>query len=202
MLRKLAACLVLAMGCAASGGTGSEVPHAVRDRELPPETQATLRTCFDRAGDRLKEGGAFHFDVYVTEWGQPERVRLTESSPEGSGVESCVEGALRDMQLRPQDLWDLRKQVEADASSQKFIGNPLVISAGAWLLMAAGATLVVMVAVHYMPDAIDAAKRRRKRQIIKDECIAECTATFPTPDFGFKFWNCVNDCMRRRGVTP
>jgi hypothetical protein len=33
-------------------------------------------------------------------------------------------------------------------------------------------------------------------------CIAECTASLPTPDFGFEFWNCVNDCMRRRGVTP
>src|SRR5262249_46049816 len=102
-----------------------------------------------------KEGGAFRFDVHVTEWGQAERVRLKDSSPEGSGIEPCVEGALRDMQLRPQDVWDLHNQVEVDTSSRRFIGNPAAAAAaggfslGAWFLIAGGATVIVMVAIYY-----------------------------------------------------
>jgi hypothetical protein len=35
---------------------------------------------------------------------------------------------------------------------------------------------------------------------IKDGCIDDCTDTsLPTPDFGFKFWNCVNKCVADQG---
>lgn len=31
----------------------------------------------------------------------------------------------------------------------------------------------------------------------KDQCIEECTAVLPTKDFGFSFFNCVNECLAR-----
>jgi RHS repeat-associated protein len=34
---------------------------------------------------------------------------------------------------------------------------------------------------------------------IKDKCIAECNSTLPTGDNGFRFWNCLNSCMKEFG---
>jgi hypothetical protein len=41
------------------------------------------------------------------------------------------------------------------------------------------------------------------RGIVKNACIAECSeSSLPTYNFGWKFFNCVNDCMRRHGYDP
>jgi hypothetical protein len=41
------------------------------------------------------------------------------------------------------------------------------------------------------------------RSIVKNACIAECSeSSLPTYNFGWKFFNCVNDCMRRHGYDP
>ena len=41
------------------------------------------------------------------------------------------------------------------------------------------------------------------RSIVKNACIAECSElSLPTYNFGWKFFNCVNDCMRRHGYDP
>ncbi|MBI5874302.1 MAG: RHS repeat-associated core domain-containing protein [Deltaproteobacteria bacterium] len=35
---------------------------------------------------------------------------------------------------------------------------------------------------------------------IRDYCIEKCSeSSLPTPDYGFKFWNCVNACLRKFG---
>jgi hypothetical protein len=41
------------------------------------------------------------------------------------------------------------------------------------------------------------------RNIVKNACIAECSeSSLPTYNFGWEFFNCVNDCMRRHGYDP
>lgn len=41
------------------------------------------------------------------------------------------------------------------------------------------------------------------RSIVKNACIAECSeSSLPTYNFGWKFFNCVNDCLRRHGYDP
>ncbi len=41
------------------------------------------------------------------------------------------------------------------------------------------------------------------RGIVKNACIAECSeSSLPTYNYGWKFVNCVNDCMRRHGYDP
>jgi hypothetical protein len=41
------------------------------------------------------------------------------------------------------------------------------------------------------------------RNIVKNACIAECSeSSLPTGNDGWKFFNCVNDCMRRHGYDP
>lgn len=41
------------------------------------------------------------------------------------------------------------------------------------------------------------------RSIVKNACIAECSeSSLSTHNYGWKFFNCVNDCMRRHGHDP
>jgi hypothetical protein len=41
------------------------------------------------------------------------------------------------------------------------------------------------------------------RSIVKNACVAECSeSSFPTYNYGWKFFNCVNDCMSRHGYDP
>lgn len=52
--------------------------------------------------------------------------------------------------------------------------------------------------------AVDvAANDNIMRSIVKNACIAECSeSSLPTYDYGWKFFNCINDCMRRHGYDP
>jgi len=41
------------------------------------------------------------------------------------------------------------------------------------------------------------------RSIVKNACIAECSeSSLPSYNYGWRFFNCVNDCMRRHGHDP
>jgi len=38
---------------------------------------------------------------------------------------------------------------------------------------------------------------------VKNECIERCSnSSLPSGDHGFKFWNCVNRCMKDNGCEP
>jgi RHS repeat-associated protein len=38
---------------------------------------------------------------------------------------------------------------------------------------------------------------------VKDQCIAKCSETsLPSGDYGFRFWNCVNKCLKDNGCGP
>jgi hypothetical protein len=52
--------------------------------------------------------------------------------------------------------------------------------------------------------AVDIAARDDiMRSIVKNACIAECSdSSLPTGDYGWKFFRCYNDCMRRHGYDP
>lgn len=52
--------------------------------------------------------------------------------------------------------------------------------------------------------AVDVAARDDiMRSIVKNACIAECSeSSLPTYDYSWKFFNCMNDCMRRHGYDP
>jgi len=52
--------------------------------------------------------------------------------------------------------------------------------------------------------AVDIAARDDiMRSIVKNACIAECSElSLPTGDYGWRFFRCYNDCMRRHGYDP
>jgi hypothetical protein len=59
-------------------------------------------------------------------------------------------------------------------------------------------------AVDDSSGAVDIAARDDiMRSIVKNACIAECSETsLFNSDYGWKFFNCLNDCMRRHGYDP
>jgi hypothetical protein len=81
------------------------------------------------------------------------------------------------------------------------IGIPPAEEAGAALIGEALIGLIGIVFVLAVTPIADTPVRPSEAECkqIKDDCIAECARELPTPDHGFKFWNCVNDCMRREG---
>jgi hypothetical protein len=52
--------------------------------------------------------------------------------------------------------------------------------------------------------AVDIAARDDiMRSIVKNACIAECSeSSLSNYDYGWKFFNCLNDCMKRHGYDP
>lgn len=204
----LALCSGLAftpIGC--GGGQETEAtPHGGEGPTIPEGTVAALKACAGQGRDRLKETSyTFLFDVEAMESGQAGRVRLKDSSPGDRAMESCMADALKSMPVPPSVLYALAQQVEVSPQSRGVMGVLAlggVVSLIPALIVVAGVTVVVGVAVVLSKDAIEAVKRR-KRERIKEECITECSdSSLPTPDHGFEFWNCVNECMKRRGVVP
>jgi hypothetical protein len=74
------------------------------------------------------------------------------------------------------------------------------------VIEAGGVTVIAEVAILIVAAEIDAAKRRptsknsekERCKRVKQACIVYCTdTTLPTPDFGWKFQNCKNDCIER-----
>ncbi len=75
------------------------------------------------------------------------------------------------------------------------------------LILAAGVTIIVAITVYVVSDTStatqDAADEDREKvrcKKVKQECIEYCSdTTLPTPDFGWKFQKCKNDCLERHG---
>jgi hypothetical protein len=81
--------------------------------------------------------------------------------------------------------------VQAAAAPIAFL--PMVIVAG-------GVTILVGVTVVVVAHAIDDVKAEQERcKQVKEDCIVACNGKLPTGDFGFRFWNCVNRCVRTAG---
>jgi hypothetical protein len=75
------------------------------------------------------------------------------------------------------------------------------------LIVAAGVTIIIGVTIHVLSDAststrdaTDEDREERRCKKVKQECIEYCSdITMSTPDFGWKFFNCKNDCLERQG---
>jgi hypothetical protein len=167
--------------CGGSQPVDPPVPHGSEGPTIPDATIAELRVCASRGKDRREEATyAFHFDVEVMEDGHVDRVKHKESLPVDRATESCMAGALEGMRVPAYVVQALTEQAEraegVSPQSRGLIGNPLLAAGAAvelfpLLLVVAGATVVVGVAVYYVE--IDAARRRRRS---KAQCYAACDA--------------------------
>jgi hypothetical protein len=66
------------------------------------------------------------------------------------------------------------------------------------VIEAGGVTVIAEVAILIVAAEIDAGTRPDCKEV-KNDCIRACERTLPTPDHGFKFWNCVKRCMASSG---
>jgi hypothetical protein len=179
--------VALMMGLPACGGEDGVVTHPPprpgEGPSVPDATVAAFKACAERGQRRLKESSyVFQFDVEVTESGQVGRVRLKDSYPTDSGIDSCLARALEDMQVPPSAERRLLLQTESvSPQSRGLIGNPLALLAVAAvelipaMVVAAGVTVVVAVTVSVGADVIETiSKRDRKAKCMGPyyECLA------------------------------
>jgi hypothetical protein len=127
-------------------------------------------------------------------------------------MESCMMRALVDMSVDPSTIPMRSSKPFSGGERMEHSREPLgivqalgpLVALGPITLIAAGVTVGVYIAVAVTEEAIEAAKRRRNEEErckqVKHECIVYCSdTTLPTPDFGWKFQKCKNECLERNG---
>jgi hypothetical protein len=201
----LALCLGLAfipLGCGGSRGVEAGA-HGGGGLSIPDATVSELRACAEKSKARLRETTyAFQFAVEVTEDGHAGRVKLKDSSPGDGEMESCMTGVLEDMPVPPAAVQMLTSPAEASVSPQSraLIGNPLaavmvVIELAPIMVVAAGATIVVGVAIYASDEIIETVRRKSR---IKAKCLdmfVECDSRGP-PCFSSMCAICQENCIK------
>jgi hypothetical protein len=196
------------LGC----GSGQEFTvepshHAHEGPSVPRATVAQLTDCTNEGAARLTDTSyAILFDVDVDVDGRVKGARVKDSLLGDRGIESCMVHALRGMSL-PASI--LRRAGRVSPESRQYVGNAaagVLVALGPIVLVAAGITFIVVVSVYVVSetatstrDAIDEDAEKERCKKVKNKCIGDCQKTLPTPDHGFKFWNCVNKCMEVEG---
>ena len=165
--------------------------------EAPLETKYVLQACVDRHGPRLpSDSYAILFDLEATRSGGITSVKIKDSMVSGSEVEQCLANALKQMNVPA--AMNTRQGVTPQSRSL-----PGIIQAAAApiallpiALVAGGVTILLGVTVYVATEAL---KDTAHCKEVKEDCIVACNGKLPTGDFGFRFWNCVNRCMRTAG---
>ncbi|WP_281328795.1 hypothetical protein [Polyangium sp. 6x1] len=182
---------------------------------VPAATVARLQACAEHGADRLTDTHyAIAFDVDVKADGQVDTATVRESMIADREIVSCMEDALRGMTL-PGVVTPLRSSGPVygggvSSAGRAPVGHPAAVVVGAAvnlvpiLIVAAGVTIVVAVTVHVASEMSGPKDEPPPAQPdckkVKDACITDCSrSSLPTGDYGFKFWNCVNRCMKAAG---
>jgi hypothetical protein len=191
------------LGCGGSaGGFGPAVPEQ-GDAEVPEGVALQLRTCAGAHTDHL--GRARHsvsFDVKLANDGQIDAVALRDSTLDDEELEACMASALRllsedDLPMRRSDSGprgpvapESRMLLGQEEALACLSSPPCLLTVG---FLIGAAYITVQIYVHAT------AREKERCKKVKQECIAYCSdTTLPTPDFGWKFQKCKNDCLERR----
>ncbi|UQA61934.1 hypothetical protein [Polyangium aurulentum] len=177
---------------------------------------ARLTECAERGAPRLTDTHyAILFDVDVTESGDVSKANVRDSMIPDRGMESCMIRALEAMVV-PGAITAMRSSHRVSSGvvsprSRAYMGNALVIGAAVELIpiliAVGGVYIVVAVTVRVMSDtsastrnATDEERERERCKKVKQECITHCSdTTLPTPNFGWEFQKCKNECLERQG---
>jgi hypothetical protein len=153
-----------------------------------------MQGCADRLAPKLPgESFAVLFDVNVGANGNT--VKVKDSMLDGSPLEHCLATALERM-----DTSVSMFQPNVSPQSRGMVGIAQVLVAPVALapiaLVAAGVTVLVGVTIYVATGGLNISEHCKE---VKEDCIVACNNKLPTGDFGFRFWNCVNKCMRTAG---
>ena len=166
-----------------------------RSIEAPREVIAAMQLCADRFAPKLHgESFAVFFDVTVGATGNTAKVK--DSMLDGSPLEHCLATALERMDtsvavnLQP----NVSPQSRSAVGVVQALAAPIALAPIA--LTAAGVTILIGVTIYVATGGLNDSVHCRE---VKQDCIVTCNRKLPTGDFGFRFWNCVNKCMRTAG---
>jgi hypothetical protein len=200
----LALCLGLAFTPVGCGGSqemgGMESSHRAGEGPQAPEaTISELTDCANKGAARLKETSyAFQFDVEVTESGHAGRVKVRDSYPGDSGIESCMARALEGM-TSPVPVMRLISQQAVSPQSRGVMGIALPIAAGVSLapifITAFGVTIIVGIGLSLSKEAVEAINRQRKAQKDCMNWLVECLNTRKQPEWNRDTYGSHKDCQ-------
>ena len=133
-----------------------------------------MRSCVQVHGPELKtHAHETKFDLRVTDQGDVQQVELRSSTLHHDALESCLQDALATVSI-PSSVLRLRSsEPMSGGESSRESRGPLgavqaiggaIVAAGPIILLAAGVTIAVYVAAVATEEAIEAAKRRTKRE--------------------------------------
>jgi len=215
------------LGCGSSGGRLGVAGQG--DAELPDGVAREIRTCAANHMQHLSSSEhTVSFDVKLASNGEVDSIALLESTLGDEELEACMAKALRslsgdDLPLRHSSV---HPQGPVAPEARALLGQTQALSCLASppcllaLAFFVGAAYVaVQIYLHAAqsstakprttattepiatagPTATTASEKERCKKV-KQECIEYCTdTTLPTPDYGFKFFNCKNQCLERQG---
>jgi hypothetical protein len=173
--------------------------------EVPDATVREIKACVDARADRWPEPSyTFQYDMRATDRGDVVGVKLHDATLRDASLEACFERALAAMNV-PKDALQLRvvkpfSGGESTYSSRTSAGFVQALAAPIALapifIPALGVTIIVAISL----DIIRKATSGPNCKQVKAECITFCSdTTLPTPDFGWKFQKCKNDCLESQG---
>jgi hypothetical protein len=226
------AALAFALAPLACGGAQEEYPHAPQSQEdtsasatnewvTPEAVVQTMRGCVKEHASELKTySHETKFDLTVNEDGAVHGVKLHSSTLHHAAIESCLSKALAGLSIPP-SMFPMR----SSPSSQPFSGGesmretraPLgiaqvagpIIVFGPLILIAAGVTLGVYVAVVVTEETIEAVKRSRRIDQACDPQYQACNMNPDQPDWNIGNFGkqksclfCLWECRKDQGVWP
>lgn len=209
------ACLsfVMSIGC---GGAQQEsidrqyepavpsAPSPAQMIEVPETTSIAMKSCVENVSHSWDaRTHAFQYRLGTNERGKVLGVTLQDATIRDSSLEACFERALATMSV-PEDALRLRSSKPFSGGEHATVsrGNVGVVQAAAApialapiLIPAIGVTIIVAISLDIIRKATSAPDCKE----VKQDCIRACEGKLPTGDYGFRFWNCVNACMRTAG---
>jgi hypothetical protein len=179
--------------------------ESARSIEVPEATVRELKACVETKYRRSAEPShAFQYNLGANDQGKVLEVNLRDSTLRDGLLEACFERALAAMEV-PKDALQFRvaKPFSGGESTYSSRADISIVQAAAApialvpiVLVTAGVTILVGVTIYIAAEALEEQERCKG---VKEDCIVACNGKLPTGDFGFRFWNCVNRCMRTAG---
>lgn len=174
----------------------NERPREAPSLEAPQRLISAMQACADQHAPKAPgESIAVLFALEVGKNGNT--IKVKDSMLNGNALELCLAHSLEQMDESRAASF----QSNVSPQSRSMVGFVQALAAPVALapiaLVAAGVTILVGVTIYVATEATRDDTGHCKG--VKEDCIVACNSKLPTGDFGFRFWNCVNRCMRTAG---
>lgn len=167
--------------------------------EAPEATVLQLKACVDaRPGPWGESYHALMYDVTANKGGDVSKVTLRDATLRDTALEACFKKALVAMEvpaeaLRSHSSKPVSGQSRAAVGIVQAVAAPIALAP--ILIPALGVTIIVAISIDIVRNVTSGPDCKE----VKEDCIIACNRKLPTGDYGFRFWNCVNQCMRTAG---